>query len=71
MVDILINYGYEEDFKKVPKEYWKDVFKTAAVMKPETIFKKLSMLRAFFESITIETEETGKSMANNGDLKNE
>ena len=55
VADLLINCGYGEDFKKVPMAYWKDVFKTSAFMRPGTIFKKLSELRPFFESITFDS----------------
>ena len=71
VVDLLITYGYGEDFKKVPKVYWTDVFKTEAVMKPETIYKKLSMLRAFFEVITLDTEENDKAGAEDEEPKTE
>lgn len=71
VVDILINCGYGEDFKKVPMAYWKDVFKTSAFMRPGTILKKLSQLRPFFESITFDSRESNMTKEKGDEPKNE
>ena len=71
VVDILINCGYGEDFKMVPMAYWKNVFKTTALMKPETIFVKLSQLRPFFEATTLDPRESNMTKEKGDEPKNE
>lgn len=71
VVDILINCGYGEDFKMVPMIYWKNVFKTTALMKPETIFVKLSQLRPFFEAITLDSRDSNMTKDKGDEPKNE
>ena len=71
VVDILINCGYGADFKTVPMVYWKNVFKTTALIKPETIFIKLSQLRPFFEATTLDPRENNMTKEKGDDPKNE